>query len=332
MGLHVQHRGIALPPPGVLLGQRHRRAPQVAHAGQPLQGEGVVGLPAEGGRVVEELDAGRVREQVVVHGGLLVEERPGLVGQAGQRRLVGPEVGAVKDEGLGAAVPGHPPAAGDQAGAAGAVDALRLAGEVGEEAPAPPQQDGQRLVAPRVVVAGAAVRRGDEGRAGRDGIRRPPLRPARLLGARRTGLPLFLRRRRPLGGQRGPRATGQRQSHPEGSGPPPPSAARPAATHPRRPGPAPPREAAAKGPAFGRRAVTGRAPNGRNGRLEGRCGRGEKGSAGTERGAALRPSRHSAPSAGVERAGESSAGLGPAEERGGREQKRPFSNRTFGGF
>lgn len=208
MGLHVQHRAVAPPPPRVLLGQGHGRGPQVPGAGQPLQRERVVGLPAEGGRVVEEPDAGRVREHVVVHGGLLVEERPGLVGQAGQRRLVRPEVGAVEDDRLGAAVPGHPPAPGDEAGAAGAVDALRVAGEVREEAPAPPQQDGQGLVAARVVVAGPAVRRGgDEGRAWRDSVLRPPLRPARL--------------RRLLRGQRGPHGPGQRQPQPRGPPPPP---------------------------------------------------------------------------------------------------------------
>lgn len=236
VGLHVQHRPVALPPPRLLLGQGHGRGPQVRDAGQPLQRERVVGLPAEGGRVVEEPDAGRVREHVVVHGGLLVEERPGLVGQAGQRRLVRPEVGAVEDERLGAAVPGHPPAPGDEAGAAGAVDALRVAGEVREEAPAPPEQDGQRLVAPRVVVAGPAVRRGgDEGRARRDGVLRPAMRPAGL--------------GRLLGGRSHPRAAGQRQRHPQARGPRPgtPHAqpatpglprARPAAPG-RSPGPAP---------------------------------------------------------------------------------------------
>lgn len=273
VGLHVEHRGIAPAPPRVLFGQGHRRAPQVAHAGQPLQREGVVGLPAEGGRVVEELDAGRVREDVVVHGGLLVEERPGLVGQAGQRRLVRPEVGAVKDEGLGAAVPGHPPAPGDEAGAARAVDPLRLAGEVGKEAPAPPQQDGQRLVAPRVVVTGAAVRRGgDEGRTRRDGILRPPLRPARLLSVRQPGRrSRLLLLRRPLCGQRGPRRTGQH--HPEADGRPLRHAARPtAAPHP-RPGPAPPQEAAARAPPRGGVRHGARAPKGRKGRNGGRRAR-----------------------------------------------------------
>lgn len=257
VGLHVQHRAVAPPPPRVLLGQGHGRGPQVLGAGQPLQRQRIVGLPAEGGRVVEEPDAGRVREHVVVHGGLLVEERPGLVGQAGQRRLVRPEVGAVEDERLGAAVPGHPPAPGDEAGAAGAVDALRVAGEVREEAPAPPQQDGQRLVAPRVVVAGSAVRRGgDEGRARRDGVLRPPFRPARL--------------RRPLRGQSGCHAPGQRQRYPQTRGPPP----RPAAPHaravprarPARPGsgagPRPPwcRHGVGKGPGRSRAAAAPPSP------------------------------------------------------------------------
>lgn len=238
MGLHVEHRAVAPPPPRVLLGQGQRRAPQVAGAGQPLQRQRVVRLAAEGGRVVEEADAGRVREEVVVHGGLLVEERPRLVGQAGQRRLVGAEVGAVEDERLGAAVPRRPPAARDEARAPRAVDALRVAGKVREEAAAPPQEDGQRLVAPRVVVARPAVRRrGHEGRARRDGSPRPALRPARRPRVPRPGLSVSVPV--PCGGP-APRAPRQGQRHPEASGPPPGRAARPSAAHapplgPRRP-------------------------------------------------------------------------------------------------
>lgn len=304
MGLQVQHRAVAPPPPRVLLGQRHGRAPQVPHAGQPLQRQRVVGLPTEGGRVVEELDAGRVRENVVVHGGLLVEERPGLVGQAGQRRLVGPEVGAVEDEGLGAAVPRRPPAAGGQAGAPRAVDPLRVAGEVREQAPAPPQQDGQRLVAPRVVVAGAAVRRGGhEGRARRDGILRPPARRARLLSARRPGL-LLLLQRRPVRGQRGP---AQRQHHAEGSAAPPRAAARPAAPHARRPGPAPPAPPRPAPPSGRQDPPSGRAPSraARPAAARGRRGSGAGGgnARGVNRGAC------GAPAPGVPRELQSSSGL-----------------------
>lgn len=262
VGLHVQHGPVAPPPPRVLLGQGQRRAPQVGDAGQPLQGERVVRLPAEGGRVVEEADAGRVREQVVVHGGLLVEQRPRLVGQAGQRRLVGPEVGAVEDERLGAAVPRHPPAARGQAGAPRAVDALRVPGEVREEAAAPPQHDGQRLVAPRVVVARPAVRRrGRHDRARWAGGLRPALGPARRLAAR-----LPLRRQHPRAAPR----QRQRQRQPEAAGPPP----RPAAPHRRLPGhgrqetaaAAPPGAGLPPGAARGAAARGGRSTAGTRGR------------------------------------------------------------------
>lgn len=100
MGLHVEHRCQAFPPQPVLLSKGHgHRCQQVVQGGQPLQRQRVVRLPAEGGGIVEQPDARPMREEVVVHGRLLVKQRPGLVTEAGQGSLVRPEVCAVEDDG-----------------------------------------------------------------------------------------------------------------------------------------------------------------------------------------------------------------------------------------
>lgn len=78
----------------------------------------------------------------------------------------------------------HLPVACGQTGRPGAVDALRVSGEVWEETPAPPQQDGQLLVGAPVAVSGSRVR-GDGGELhlgqGALGLEGCPLRRVRGL-------------------------------------------------------------------------------------------------------------------------------------------------------
>lgn len=98
--LHVEHRSQAFPPQPVLLLQGHGHGrEQVIQGGQPLQSEGVVRLSAEGGSVVEEPDPWPVGENVVIHRGLFMKQCPGLVAETRERRLIGPEVCPVKNDG-----------------------------------------------------------------------------------------------------------------------------------------------------------------------------------------------------------------------------------------
>ena len=100
VGLHVEHRSQALPPQLVLLLQGHGHGrQQVLQRGQPLQGQRVVRLPAKRGSVVEQLDPWSMGEEVVIHGGLFMEQCPRLVTETRERRLVRPDVCSIKDDG-----------------------------------------------------------------------------------------------------------------------------------------------------------------------------------------------------------------------------------------
>lgn len=98
--LHVEHRGQALLPQPVLLLQGHRhRCEQVIQGWQPLQCERVVRLSAEGGGVVEQPDPWSMGKKVVIHWRLFVKQRPGLVTETRERRLICPEVCSIKNDG-----------------------------------------------------------------------------------------------------------------------------------------------------------------------------------------------------------------------------------------
>lgn len=193
VGLHVEHRSQALPPQLVLLHEGNgRRCKQVVQRRQPLQRQRIVWLPAECGGVIKQPDPRTVGEQVVVHGRLLVEQRPGLATETRQRCFIRPEVCSVEDDGCRAFVQldlfkiklkiicrkkftrsfiiiqlipakpsqnisGYLPIACSQAWRSGTVNALCVARKMWEQSPTPPQEDGQLLIGAAVTVARSCV-------------------------------------------------------------------------------------------------------------------------------------------------------------------------------